>query len=151
MYLDLQLAMLVSTDCSVAMASSCVERGLYHVVSRSISLAWRDSVTQREKEAKRKRREHEEWLMMSRHPERRRNRKMTHQQGQQQSPALHVVFVKLRPSVTLLGRAWMKRYRKLKPLYYLHSILNKRYINFFKMKTDLRLIIEYVLQPDFMQ
>lgn len=39
MYLDLQLAMLVSTDCSVAMASSWVERGLYHVVNRSISLA----------------------------------------------------------------------------------------------------------------
>lgn len=39
MYLDLQLAMLVSTDCSVAIASSCVDNGLYHIVSRSISLA----------------------------------------------------------------------------------------------------------------
>jgi hypothetical protein len=39
MYLDLQLAMLVSRDCSVEMASSWVDSGLYHVVSRSISLA----------------------------------------------------------------------------------------------------------------
>lgn len=41
MYLDLQLAMLVSTDCSIAIASSCVDNGLYHMVRRSISLAWR--------------------------------------------------------------------------------------------------------------
>lgn len=40
MYLDLQLAMLVSTDCSVKMASSWADSGLYHVVRRSISLAW---------------------------------------------------------------------------------------------------------------
>ncbi len=43
MYLDLQLEMLVSTDCSVAMASSCVDSGLYQVVSRSISLACKES------------------------------------------------------------------------------------------------------------
>lgn len=43
MYLDLQLKMLVSTDCSVAMASSCVDSGLYQVVSRSISLACQES------------------------------------------------------------------------------------------------------------
>lgn len=42
MYLDLQLAMLVSTDCSMEMASSWVDRGLYHVIRRSISLAWND-------------------------------------------------------------------------------------------------------------
>lgn len=46
MYLDLQLAMLVSTDCSVAMASSWVDRGLYQVVNRSISLAWEGRGTQ---------------------------------------------------------------------------------------------------------
>lgn len=39
LYLDLQLAMLVSSDGSVAMASSGVDSGLYHIVSRSISLA----------------------------------------------------------------------------------------------------------------
>lgn len=44
MYLDLQLAMLVSTDCSVAIASSWVESGLYHMVRRSISLVWRHRV-----------------------------------------------------------------------------------------------------------
>lgn len=42
MYLDLQLAMLVSTDCSMEMASSWVDRGLYQVIRRSISLAWTD-------------------------------------------------------------------------------------------------------------
>lgn len=39
LYLDLQFAMLVSSDGSVAMASSGADSGLYHMVSRSISLA----------------------------------------------------------------------------------------------------------------
>lgn len=39
LYLDLQFAMLVSSDGSVAIASSGVDSGLYHIVSRSISLA----------------------------------------------------------------------------------------------------------------
>ena len=39
-YLDLQLAMLVSTDGSAEITSSWVDSGLYQVVSRSISLAW---------------------------------------------------------------------------------------------------------------
>lgn len=43
MYLVLQLPMLVSTDCSVVIASSWVDNGLYHVVSRSISLACRET------------------------------------------------------------------------------------------------------------
>lgn len=40
MYLDLQLAMLVSTDCSADIWSSWLPRGLYHVVKRSTSLAY---------------------------------------------------------------------------------------------------------------
>lgn len=44
LYLDLQFAMLVSSDGSVAMASSGADSGLYHMVSRSISLACRDTV-----------------------------------------------------------------------------------------------------------
>lgn len=93
MYLDLQLAMLVSTDCSMEMASSWVDRGLYQVISRSISLAWTDRGGGCERRAA-----ETTPVVVS--------RRATHQQRQQERPALHVVLVKLRPPVALLGGAW---------------------------------------------
>lgn len=92
LYLDLQLAMLVSSDGSVAMASSGVDSGLYHIVSRSISLACGDT---RHGEGQGLTSEQEICI--------KRKRWCQYQHGQQERPTFHVVLVQLGASVALLG------------------------------------------------